>query len=69
MLLLTKNSRFVYIILSFETMMVGMIVYNLSQLSEVNFILLLVLSVCSRVIGLTVLVSLIRTYGHEFVKF
>ena len=67
--LLIKINRFIYILLFLEILIVGIIVYNLLILTEINLIMILIFSVSSRVIGLTILVYSINQYGSEYVKF
>jgi len=41
----------------------------MSLVRELNFIIMLVFSVISSVIGLLIIVILLNSYGHEFIKF
>jgi len=67
--LLVKGGRFIYVLLSLEMVLIGILMYNLPILTEVNYMLLLIFSVSSRVLGLVMLVITITRYGHEYVKF
>ena len=64
-----KSNRFIYILLSLEMIMIGILIFNMSLVSELNFIIILVFSVVSRVIGLLIIVMLLSSYGHEYIKF
>jgi len=67
--LLIKGGRFIFVLLSLEIILIGVLIYNLPLLREVNYMLLLIFSVTSRVVGLVILTITITSYGHEFVKF
>jgi len=68
-MLIMKSNRFIYILLSLEMIMIGILIFNMSLVSELNFIIILVFSVVSRVIGLLIIVMLLSSYGHEYIKF
>lgn len=68
-ILIMKSNRFIYILLSLEIMIIGILIFNISLVSELNFIIILVFSVVSSVIGLLVIVILLSSYGHEYIKF
>jgi len=67
--LLFKGYRFIFIVISLETMMIGRIIYLIGVTSEVLFFLLLRFSLISRVLALLILVNLVTSYGREYVKF
>jgi hypothetical protein len=46
-----------------------MLIFNISLISELNFIVILVFSVISSVMGLLIIVILLNSYGHEYIKF
>jgi len=64
-----KSNRFIYILLSLEIIIMGILMFNISLVSELNFIIILVFSVVSSVIGLLIMVILLSSYGHEYIKF
>ena len=68
-ILIIKSNRFIYILLSLEMIIMGILIFNISLVSELNFIIMLVFSVVSRVMGLLIIVILLSSYGHEYVKF
>ena len=68
-ILVMKSNRFIYILLSLEIIMMGILMFNISLVSELNFIIILVFSVVSSVIGLLMMVMLLSSYGHEYIKF
>ena len=68
-MLIMKSNRFIYILLSLEIIIMGILIFNMSLVSELNFIIILVFSVVSSVIGLLIMVMLLRSYGHEYIKF
>ena len=68
-ILVMKSNRFIYILLSLEIIIIGILIFNMSLVSELNFIIILVFSVVSRVMGLLMMVILLSSYGHEYVKF
>jgi hypothetical protein len=47
----------------------GILMFNISLIRELNFIVILVFSVMSSVIGLLIIVMLLNSYGHEYIKF
>ena len=67
--LLLKGTRFIYVLLSLEIIVIGMLVYNITVLSRLSFILILTISVVSSVIGLVIIVLLLSSYGRDYVKF
>jgi len=64
-----KSRRFVYLLLSLEIIIMGVLIFNITIIREVNFILILVFSVSSSVVGLIILVNLLSQFGSEYVKF
>jgi hypothetical protein len=68
-ILIMKSNRFIYILLSLEIIIIGILIFNMSLVSELNFIIILVFSVVSRVMGLLMMVILLSSYGHEYIKF
>jgi len=68
-ILIMKRNRFIYILLSLEIMIMGILMFNMSLVSELNFIIILVFSVVSSVMGLLIMVMLLSSYGHEYIKF
>ena len=68
-ILVMKSNRFIYILLSLEIIMMGILMFNISLVSELNFIIILVFSVVSSVMGLLMMVMLLSSYGHEYIKF
>ena len=68
-ILIMKSNRFIYILLSLEIIMMGILMFNISLVSELNFIIILVFSVVSSVMGLLMMVILLSSYGHEYIKF
>ena len=68
-ILVMKSNRFIYILLSLEIIIIGILMFNMSLVSELNFIIILVFSVVSRVMGLLMMVILLSSYGHEYIKF
>lgn len=68
-ILIIKSNRFIYILLSLEMMIIGILIFNMSLVTELNFIIMLVFSVISSVIGLLIMVMLLNSYGHEYIKF
>lgn len=68
-ILIMKSNRFIYILLSLEIIIIGILMFNMSLMSELNFIIILVFSVVSSVIGLLIIVILLSSYGHEYIKF
>jgi hypothetical protein len=68
-ILIMKSNRFIYILLSLEIIIIGILMFNMSLVSELNFIIILVFSVVSRVMGLLMMVILLSSYGHEYIKF
>lgn len=68
-MLIMKSNRFIYILLSLEIIIIGILIFNISLISELNFIIMLVFSVVSSVMGLLIMVMLLRSYGHEYIKF
>jgi hypothetical protein len=67
--LFIKGRRFIYVLLSLEILVIGMLVCNLSVVSELSFLLLLVTSVVSSIVGLVMIISLLTSYGEDHVKF
>lgn len=68
-MLIMKSNRFIYILLSLEIIIIGILIFNMSLVSELNFIIILVFSVVSSVMGLLIMVMLLSSYGHEYIKF
>lgn len=68
-MLIMKSNRFIYILLSLEIIIMGILMFNMSLVSELNFIIILVFSVVSSVMGLLIMVMLLSSYGHEYIKF
>jgi len=68
-ILIMKRNRFIYILLSLEIIIMGILMFNMSLVSELNFIIILVFSVVSSVMGLLIMVMLLSSYGHEYIKF
>lgn len=68
-ILVIKSNRFIYILLSLEIIIMGILMFNISLVSELNFIIILVFSVVSSVMGLLMMVMLLSSYGHEYIKF
>ena len=68
-ILVMKSNRFIYILLSLEIIMMGKLMFNISLVRELNFIIILVFSVVSSVMGLLMMVILLSSYGHEYIKF
>ena len=68
-ILVMKSNRFIYILLSLEIIMMGILMFNISLVRELNFIIILVFSVVSSVMGLLMMVILLSSYGHEYIKF
>ena len=68
-MLIMKSNRFIYILLSLEIIIIGILMFNISLVRELNFIVMLVFSVVSSVIGLLMMVMLLSSYGHEYIKF
>lgn len=56
-------------LLSLETIIMGVLMYNITLLTELNYILMLIFAVTSSVIGLIMLINMMTQYGREFVKF
>lgn len=69
LMLISKSSRLIYIIISFEIMIVGVLMFNFPLWGELNFIVALVFSILSRVVGLLIIVLALNTYGSESVHF
>lgn len=67
--LFSKGTRFIYTLLSFEIIMVGMLMYNMTVVSAVCYMLMLVVSVVSSVVGLVIMITLLSSYGVDYVKF
>lgn len=67
--LFSKGTRFIYTLLSFEIIMVGMLMYNMTVVSAVCYMLMLVVSVISSVVGLVMIITLLSSYGVDYVKF
>lgn len=67
--LFSKGTRFIYTLLSFEIIMVGMLIYNMTVVSAVCYMLMLVVSVVSSVVGLVMIITLLSSYGVDYVKF
>lgn len=68
-MLIMKSNRFIYILLSLEIIIMGILIFNMSLVIELNFIIILVFSVVSSVMGLLIMVILLSSYGHEYIKF
>ena len=68
-ILVMKSNRFIYILLSLEIIIMGILMFNISLVRELNFIIILVFSVVSSVMGLLMMVMLLSSYGHEYIKF
>jgi len=49
--------------------MVGMLMYNMTVVSTVCYMLILVVSVVSSVVGLVMMITLLSSYGVDYVKF
>ena len=67
--LFIKGRRFIYVLLSLEMLVVGMLVCNVSVVSELSFLLLLVTAVVSSIVGLVIIIRLLTSYGEDHVKF
>jgi hypothetical protein len=67
--LILKGGRFVYILLSLEMLVMGILIYNITVLTSVCYIIILCISVVSSVVGLVIIVVLLSSYGRDYVKF
>jgi len=66
--MLLKGARLVYVLLSLEMMILGALMFNMSVLGELNYILSLIFAVSSRVVGLVMLIQMMVRYGSDHVK-
>ena len=64
-----KGYRVLYIIISLEIIIIGVIIYLSPELRELIFFILLSYSAVSRVMGLLVVVTIVTSYGRDYVKF
>jgi hypothetical protein len=69
LLLFVKNNRFIYILLSLEFLVIGLIFYLFFSLSVSLLISLLVFCAGTSIMGLLIIVVLFGSYGSELVKF
>lgn len=67
--LCTKGHRIIYVLLSLESTVIGVLMYNYPVSTEVDYTIMLVFSVVSRVIGLLVMAKLNYSHGDDLVAF
>lgn len=68
-ILLLKGNRLIYIIVAFEIILMGILMYNIRLVGEISFLLLLLFSVISSVLGLLIMSLTISTYGRDLVAY
>lgn len=68
-MLIIKMNRFIFVIISLELILIGGILYNISTVREVEFIIVLTFGVFSRVLSLLVIVDVLGSYGNDIVIF
>lgn len=64
-----KGRRFVYVVVSLESCILGVVIYIISFLGESVFLLVLGFSLISSVLGLLVIVMMLTCYGTDYVRF
>jgi len=69
MSLIIKSNRAVYVILGIEIMIMGVFISLIVTVREGLFIIILSFSLFSRVLGLVTLITLISTFGRDYVKY
>nr|YP_009571943.1 NADH dehydrogenase subunit 4L [Narosa nigrisigna]QBH74722.1 NADH dehydrogenase subunit 4L [Narosa nigrisigna] len=71
MIFVSKNKHLLIVLLSVEFMVLSIFFFMMMFLSYINYdmymlMVLLVFSVCEGALGLSILVSMIRTHGHDY---
>nr|YP_010710180.1 NADH dehydrogenase subunit 4L [Narosa fulgens]WCS41480.1 NADH dehydrogenase subunit 4L [Narosa fulgens] len=71
MIFASKNKHLLIVLLSLEFMVLSIFFFMLMFLSYINYdmymlMVFLVFSVCEGALGLSILVSMIRTHGHDY---
>lgn len=68
LLIFHKGYSFIFLLLAMELIVVGALFYSVNRLNRERFFLFLALLVFSRVLGLTVVILLLMSYGNTHVK-
>lgn len=67
--LISKGARFIYVMLAFEIIILGGLIYNMNSMRGSEYIISLTFSVGSSAISLAMVVRLLMSYGNDYVKF